>query len=64
MLKKMKIKVKVNYTVFLKTMLQRMQGNGVTYPSFPSIESVCNIPEAAEHGILGYYAVPCAMKRK
>lgn len=35
MLKKMKIKVKVNYTVFLKTMLQRMQGNGSDLSIFP-----------------------------
>lgn len=64
MLRKMKIKVKVNYTGFLRTTLQRMQDSGVTYTSSPSVKPVCNIPEAAEHIILGYSAVPCAMERK
>lgn len=61
MLKKMKIRVKVNFIVFVRTTLERLQGSGVT---IFSVESVCNIPEEAENGPLGYYVVPCAMKRK
>lgn len=53
MQKKMKIKVKFNYAIiFKKTTLQRMQGSGVTYASFPSLETICNILEAAKYRIL------------